>query len=168
MELTKAQLSDRVIVDHDGFSMFGTGEQVLHQVSDFFGPIGELMANFMTKEPLIGGSGFDNFHQEFDNTAPHEPFTKLQAQLCPSTVHCCVLRTKKWFLVTVKNLRNVEWAKHSFDHLVLDESVKQMIQGLVEQHKKNKGRVLSDVIPSKGQVSGNHLIKCLTRITKPG
>ena len=151
------KLTDRVIVDHDGFSMYGgEGEQrMFSQLTDFFGPVGDLLSSFTTKEVPVLGGGFDDIYVDFDHVPPYKEFTELQAQLCPSTVNCCVLRTKKWFVVTVPNLHPVEWSTAAFKHLVLEDSIKEMLKGLVEQHKKNKSlkRIMSDVIPSKGEVT---------------
>ena len=134
--------------------MFGNeGDKVFTQLNDFLGPISDVISTLINKETPVPRSEFDDMHANFDNFPPSQEFGPLQAQLCPSTVNCCVLRSKKWYSVTVSNLKEVDWAKAAFEHLVLDESVKTMLQGLVEQHKKNKalGRIMSDVIPTKGQ-----------------
>jgi hypothetical protein len=63
------------------------------------------------------------------------------------------MKTQKWFNICVSRIKEVQWVKEALDHLVLDESIKLMLLGLVQRHRKNKDEVLSDVIPSKGKVS---------------
>jgi hypothetical protein len=53
----------------------------------------------------------------------------------------------------VSKIDEVHWEKKALDHLVLDETAKSMLLGLVQWHSKNKDKILSDVIPSKGKAS---------------
>lgn len=149
------QLSERVLVDQDGFGLFPPADvKPLSMISDMMGPIGELVNNFLKAESHVAGGEMDRLYSHLDSVHPSKTFEPLQAQLCPSTINCCVLSTKKWHLVSISNLHEVQWAREAFNHLVLDRSIKDMLQGLVEEHKKNKKlkRIMSDVIPSKGQV----------------
>ena len=99
------------------------------------------------------GTGYDDRYLELDGQSPHTSFTPIQAQLCPSTVCCFSMNDEKWYTVMVDKVASPEWAKLAFNSLVLDESLKTMLRGLVEQHKKNKGKVMSDIIEKKGKVS---------------
>jgi len=103
-------------------------------------------------ESPVGSGGINDEHTLFDDFHPHQKFSSLQAQLCPSSVYCYAMKTHKWFTISVSKVEEVEWVKESLDHLVLEDSIKSMLLGLVQQHRKNKDQVLSDVIPSKGKV----------------
>ena len=60
------------------------------------------------------------------------------------------LEMTQWYTVLLDNLRPLSWNQTAFDHLVLEESTKKMLKGLVEQHKRNQKNVISDVIENKG------------------
>lgn len=125
----------------------------MHGMTNTVGPMFTMM-NSMSKEPPVQGGGFDDKYAEFDHHPADKPFSELQAQLSLSTLNCCALRTKKWFKITIDNLKPVEWKTQAFEHLVLAGPTKNTLRGLVQQHKKSKAlkQTMSDVIPSKGQV----------------
>jgi hypothetical protein len=96
-------------------------------------------------------TGLDEYTQ-FDD--PDDPinFSTLHAQLAPSESQCYALQSRAWFKISVSKIEDIQWAKEAFDHLVLKQSIKSMLLGLVQRHKKDKNEVLSDLIPSKGKV----------------
>src|SRR5579871_3660990 len=91
-------------------------------------------------------------YTQFDD--PDDPihFSALHAQLAPPETQCYALKSGTWLKIGVSKVEDIEWAKEAFDQLVLKESIKSMLLGLVQRHKKDKNEVLSDLIPSKGKV----------------
>ena len=85
---------------------------------------------------------------------PDDPvqFSTLHAQLAPSKAQCYALKSRCWFNISISKIEDIEWAKEALDQLVLKNSVKSMLLGLVQRHKKDQNEVLSDLIPSKGKV----------------
>lgn len=118
------------------------------------------MNSLFKEEPKIKGGGYDSVHGEYDWHPPEKPLTKLQAQLCPSLIYCFTLATNTWYQVSVKNLREVEWETAAFDHLVMEKKYKDNLRSLVEQHRSNKGKVVTDVIRGKGKVSSHITAIC--------
>ncbi|PVH97971.1 P-loop containing nucleoside triphosphate hydrolase protein [Periconia macrospinosa] len=53
--------------------------------------------------------------------------------------------------MSVKHLKEVDWAMTAFTHLVMDRQHKDMLRSLVEQHRSSKGRIVTDVIRGKGK-----------------
>jgi hypothetical protein len=141
------QLEDRVVVD--GISVFNKpkGDQSTY---GFLGGFG--VYRYQDRELPMVSDGLNPEYIHFDNFSPREEFTSLQAQLCPSSVSCCALKSRKWYNISVSKIGEVNWAKEALDHLVLDQKTKSMLLGLVQRHRKNKDEILSDVIPSKGKV----------------
>ena len=90
---------------------------------------------------------------ELDEHSPNQSFTPIQAQLCPPTLCCFSLNDEKWYTIIVDNVISPEWNKDAFESLVLERSLKTMLRGLVDQHKKNKEKVMSDIIEKKGKAS---------------
>ena len=139
-------------MDHDGISIFAR-DKSMKAMEDWIGPMMNKMMGLFEKEHSIRGGGYDDVHIEYDWHPPEKPFTKLQAQLCPSLINCFTLATNTWYVVSVENLKEVDWATTAFNHLVMDKQYKETLRGLVEQHRSNKGKVVSDVIRGKGKVS---------------
>jgi len=118
-----------------------------------YGTIGGFGAyRYQDREVPVVSDGVSDEYTNFDNFDPREEFSPLQARLCPSALSCYSLKSRKWFNICVSKIKEVQWAKEALDHLVLDDSTKMMLLGLVQRHRKNKDEVLSDVIPSKGKV----------------
>lgn len=147
-------MSERVIIDHDGITNFGR-DKTIKGLEDMIGPMMERMSALFQNEHSIKGGGYDNVHLEYDWHPPEKPLTKLQAQLCPSLINCFTIATHTWYVVSVKHLREVDWATIAFDHLVMDKQYKTMLRSLVEQHRSNDGKIVTDVIRGKGKVSGD-------------
>ena len=145
-----------MIVDHDGVANFGRDKN-MKALEDMMGPLMERMSSLFEKEKNVKGGGYDDLHMEYDWHPPEKPFTKLQAQLCPSLINCFTLTTSTWYQVTVKCLKEVDWATTAFNHLVMDKQYKAMLRSLVEQHRSNKGKIVTDVIRGKGKVSSRVL-----------
>jgi hypothetical protein len=92
-------------------------------MSELMGPFGEALAGIFKDELSVGGD-MDSLYSHMDAVHPTKPFEPLQAQLCPSTINCCVLGTMKWYSISITNLRDVDWAKEALEHLVLEPSIK--------------------------------------------
>lgn len=107
---------------------------------------------YQDREFPMFSDGLTAEHVSFDNFSAGGEFTSLQAQLCPSSVSGCSLKSRKWYNICVSRIESVDWAKQAWDHLVLEQKTKSMLLGLVQRHRKNKDEILSDVIPSKGKV----------------
>ncbi|KAH7393971.1 P-loop containing nucleoside triphosphate hydrolase protein [Phaeosphaeria sp. MPI-PUGE-AT-0046c] len=150
VEEERLNLSERVIVDHDGVANFGQ-DKTIKALEDWVGPIMDRLSSLFDQEQSIKGGGYDSVHMEYDWHPPEKPITTMQAQLCPSVINCFTLATNKWYLVSVKNLKEVNWTTTAFDHLVMDKQYKTMLRGLVEQHRSNKNKILADVIRGKGK-----------------
>lgn len=170
--LTAPQLTERVIVDHDGFNLYSVDAEhkMLSVMSDAMGPMGSMMSS-MIREPPVQGGNFEDEYSDFDHIPADKHFNELQAQLSLSTLKCCVLRSRKWFNITVGNLKPVEWKSQAFEHLVLEGPTKNTLRGLVQQHKRSKTlkHTMSDVIPSKGEVCTRGLSpmqRSLTTVTQ--
>lgn len=89
-----------------------------------------------------------------DEQPPSEDFSALQARICPSTVQCCVPRTFTWYSVTVDNLKPITYEKEAMDALVIPGETKQMLIGLIEEHRRNESQgAITDFISNKGEVN---------------
>lgn len=147
-------MNERVIVDHDGIANFGR-DKTLRAMEDWLGPMMERLTSFFDKESTVKGGGYDSVHIEYDWHPPEKPLTKLQAQLCPSLINCFTLATNTWYQVSIKYLKEVDWSRTAFNHLVMDKQYKDMLRSLVEQHRSHKGKIMTDVIRGKGKVSSH-------------
>lgn len=154
--LLPVQLSERVIVDHDGYEKFSVDEFVFggpdedEGVLSIFNPMLEALFGNGTVE----GTRFDGIYSNYDSCPPEREFEGLQAQICPSTVYVYSLSARKWFRVAVSYLKKVNWNRTAFKQLVLEDETKELLKGLVGVHKENRnqGRIMRDIIPTKGQV----------------
>jgi len=97
----------------------------------------------------------DGEHGSFDGFPTNEEFSALQAQLCPPFAYCYGLGSRMWYEIAISRTEEVQWQKEAIHQLVLEQETKEMLIGLVKQHQINKGKVLSDIIPSKGKVSAS-------------
>ncbi|KAH8883295.1 P-loop containing nucleoside triphosphate hydrolase protein [Thozetella sp. PMI_491] len=112
---------------------------------------GTAEARSIEYESSVVGTGLDQEHTHFDDFAKEKEFSELQSQLCPASVMCYAIKSSTWYIISVSQIGDVDWALDAFDHLVLEQDTKEMLAGLVQQHRHNKDRVLADVIESKGK-----------------
>ena len=103
-------------------------------------------------ERSVVGTGLDPEHASFDDFPPAESFSDLHAQLCPSSVIGFAIKSREWFRISISRIKDVDWATDALEHLVLERRTKDMLVALVEQHRNNRDKVISDVIKSKGKV----------------
>ncbi|KXH59838.1 hypothetical protein CSAL01_08475 [Colletotrichum salicis] len=68
--------------------------------------------------------------------------------LLPATVHGFNLKEKKWVNLFVENTHTVDWNYRTFDRLVLDGKIKEMIRALVDVQTSAKR--MDDIITGKG------------------
>ena len=155
----RVQLNDRIIVDHDGSSGFEDPKSQytikMPNMSEMMEPVLNMISMFNTekKEPPVQPGNFDEAYEHFDDFPASGDFEDLQALLSPSTINCFSLTLRKWFAISVSkaNLRDIEWKREAFEHLVLDDNIKQTIIKLVEQHRsQEQAQIVGDVIHGKG------------------
>lgn len=72
--------------------------------------------------------------------------------LLPPTIHGFSLPNKKWGEFLIAHLEHIDWlGKRSFDHLVIPDSYRSVIQALVDVHSGAlKEKLISDVVEGKG------------------
>ncbi|KAG0709288.1 P-loop containing nucleoside triphosphate hydrolase protein [Suillus ampliporus] len=97
----------------------------------------------------------DNGSQESDDRNFEEDNFEIpedQLDLLPVKVHGFDVRRKSWEKFDVRNLEEVHFDEHAWDHLVLNKATKTLIEGLVNvTTMSNTSReVFSDVITGKG------------------
>ncbi|KAI9703001.1 MAG: hypothetical protein M1820_005992 [Bogoriella megaspora] len=100
--------------------------------------------------PVMSFVRLDDY-ASLDNFDPKKTFSDLQAQLCPPTVKCYGLQSRKYFQAEVSKMREVDWEKDALKHLELDDKKKAVLCSLVQRHKKNSNEVVRDIIPNKGK-----------------
>jgi hypothetical protein len=103
------------------------------------------------ERPIIE-SGYDPRYAICDTHADDKEFSPLQALLCPSTINCLCMASKRWYQVSIANLSPVMWSTTAIDALVMEEKKKKIIRSLVAEHRKNSNKVIDDFIVGKGKV----------------
>jgi hypothetical protein len=88
---------------------------------------------------------------DYDNISP-EKLTDEQALFCPSAVRCSDLQNLKSAVVAIADLNPIQWNRSALDQLVLDDSKKNIIRSLVENHSKEFSESTKDIIEGKGAV----------------
>ena len=83
---------------------------------------------------------------------PLECFSDELALHSPGVVSAFDLSAHAWCIVTVTEIREVEWEDQAMAHLVLDESEKRMLCSLVDDHGEKIPKRIGDVISGKGLV----------------
>lgn len=145
-------------MDHTVLGRNGNGRGTLPDYSNNYhvGMSGGLSeSRHIEYESAVVGAGLDQDHAELDDFPRDKVFSDLQAQLCPSWVYCYSIKTKTFYQVSVSRIKDVEWETDVLKSLVIEEKRKKMLVGLVQQHRKNKSEMLSDITPSKGKVRSN-------------
>ncbi|KAK4224660.1 putative atpase aaa+ type core [Podospora fimiseda] len=127
-----------------------SSEYLKRQTPGLIGRAGDSKQTIEYEWP-VHGAGMDEDFAEFDDFPRDRPFTDRQAQLCPSSVLCYAIKSRAWYEVSLSKLKDVEWDKSGLGSLVIDPDTKKMLAGLVEQHRKNRVRGLSDIVQSKGK-----------------
>ncbi|CZR59013.1 uncharacterized protein PAC_08905 [Phialocephala subalpina] len=73
------------------------------------------------------------------------------AIICPGIVKCVVVNTQKDFFVSVDDMTEVVWDENIFlNQLVLRQSKKDMLKGLVQNHLAKEFQTVGDFISRKG------------------
>jgi hypothetical protein len=143
-------LNERVVVDNDGWQLFGTKGPALPA------PLKSIISVFLEpgRESGIVIGALDEKYAHYDRYPADKEFDELQARLCPAEAYACAIRTMKWYKITINNLKPVDWMRDAIQSLVIEDRTKYLLRGLVEQHKKTRDgdELLSDFIPNKGQV----------------
>ena len=79
-----------------------------------------------------------------------EVFDDEKACLCPPVIRCVNVQTQKGYIVTVGDLKQVEWKSTAIEKLVLDAERKRMLLRLIRYHLSNKQKDEGDLISHKG------------------
>ncbi|KAI3326319.1 AAA family ATPase [Xylariaceae sp. AK1471] len=121
------------------------------------------MVDFATYRRLH--SETPGFHKAYPGTTPHNymsselmdketppPGTET---LFPLTISGFNLRRKKWVDLEVDRIGDVQWHKEAFDHLVIDEETKELIEALITN------RIASEKSTDWVTAKGNGLIMLL-------
>ena len=88
----------------------------------------------MPPPPQALGPPSDEYTQ-FDDSDDLVHFSTLHAQLAPSTALCYALKSRAWFRISISKIEDIQWAKEALDPLVLKNSIKCMLLGLVQRHR---------------------------------
>ncbi|ETS84852.1 hypothetical protein PFICI_02877 [Pestalotiopsis fici W106-1] len=83
-----------------------------------------------------------------ETMASDEPPSAPDIYVFPNTIPGYNLRSKKWVDLNVDMIRNVTWNKKSFDHLVVDDETKELVQALVKHQIASQKS--TDIIDRKG------------------
>ncbi|KAK6081606.1 AAA family ATPase [Seiridium cupressi] len=142
-------LSERVVVDQSGYKQFGENA-ILSKVNDMMASMFDSKKKIPERPVLMGA--LDEVEGALDDWPASKPFSQIQARLCPSELYSCAPRSTIWYYVSVANLKPIEWGKDAIDSLVIELTTKDILRGLVEEHKKRKlDSIVSDFMPDKGQ-----------------
>jgi len=151
-------LSERIVVDGAAslsmmgfYSRNGPSRQQVEQQVVVSGLMGGTNSQRVEYEFPVYGAGLTSTYDEFDDFPRGKEFSDLQAELCPATVACYALQRRSWYDVLCSKISEVEWATDTMENLVIDETTKRTLICLVEQHKKNQDKGLSDIIQFKGK-----------------
>jgi flagellar biosynthesis GTPase FlhF len=103
-----------------------------------------------------------------DSMNPEKELTTLEATLCPSNLTCYSPSSRTWFSASVSRLSEIKWNASAWDHLVLDQDIKDTIMTLVQQHRvRSNEEVIGDVIEGKGNVRIRLVARYVPSLTSP-
>jgi len=96
----------------------------------------------LTEQNLLNGSVKNKTFQTL---------TDDQRILCSSLVRGFAFAEKLWLEFSVDQLSPIQWNNDCFDHLVLPETQKHLVQALVSEHAQSSENQFDDVIKGKGK-----------------
>ncbi|PVH76181.1 AAA family ATPase [Cadophora sp. DSE1049] len=140
----------KVVSYDDDKGVYGVGERSSGE---------RFVVDFQTYQQLHSSSA--NFKQRYSSLeaqlcermdpgimASEDPPSAPDIYIFPNTIPGYDLRSKKWVDLEVDMIRDITWNKKSFDHLVVDSEIKELIQALViRQIASEQG---TDIIDRKG------------------
>jgi len=91
-------------------------------------------------------------YNDYDNISLEQKLTDEQALFCPSAIGCFDPQNLTSIVVAVTDLNPVKWNKLAFEQLVLDDSKKNIIRSMVENHSAEFLSSTEDIIQGKGAV----------------
>jgi hypothetical protein len=94
-----------------------------------------------------GGSETDDSNK----TASSRTFTSEHLLIASSVVLGFSFSVKLWLEFSVSNISDINWNSAAFDTLVLPETTKANLKGLVLSHRFNAAKTIDDVIQGKGK-----------------
>ncbi|KAK0616618.1 P-loop containing nucleoside triphosphate hydrolase protein [Immersiella caudata] len=144
-------LNERVIVDGWASVTMMTQRRSKSEAHAMSGLMGGTNYQTIEYEYPVYGAGLSSTHDDFDDFTPDQEFSDLQAELCPATVACYALQKRDWFEIQCSKISEVEWGTGALESLVINEDTKRTLVCLVDQHKKNRDKGLSDIIKFKGK-----------------
>lgn len=88
-----------------------------------------------------------------DNENPLPPMPESTKLLCPARMPGFSLRDRcwGWLLIDEPRLSEIEWKEDPFQHLVMEEQKKKLVQTLVKGHLKGGGVDFEDLVAGKGK-----------------
>ncbi|PPR04913.1 hypothetical protein CVT24_007157 [Panaeolus cyanescens] len=98
--------------------------------------------------PPIPGQQVDLVQIQSDEATPDVELTEEDLLLTPTVVFGFSLSDKVWLEFNVEKIQDVDWNLDAFDNLVLPGDRKNLLQSLVEAHRKEVG--FDDFIKGKG------------------
>lgn len=148
-------MEERMVIDESSqkeeiFEILGLGKPIEIQSWQGRGPPPPPMGDVMAP-----GSARDLDEREdyqWDKLPLSTTLTDQQAQLCPAVIKCASITTKQAFNVSLENLKPISWNSNAIELLVLDQSKKDLLKGLVAQHShRAKTGDFGDLIENKGK-----------------
>ncbi|KAI5836754.1 P-loop containing nucleoside triphosphate hydrolase protein [Morchella snyderi] len=74
-----------------------------------------------------------------------------ELQLCNTWLPGFIMEHKKWGFIPINQVTDIQWAGDMLDHVVLEETTKELIRGFVKAHGSDSSSGRSeDVVPGKG------------------
>lgn len=101
---------------------------------------------FKMSYPIIDEE--EHQRMDADTMKSDKPPSAPDIYVFPNTIPGYNLRSKKWVDLKVDMIRDVTWNKKSFEHLVVDDETKELVQALVKH--QIAGHKSTDIIDRKG------------------
>lgn len=79
----------------------------------------------------------------------HDTFTEEQLLIASPLVSGFSLHRNRWFHFLVSKVKDVEWSD-PFPSVVLPDSIKQSVEGLISAHNQHSSKVVKDIVEGKG------------------
>lgn len=88
---------------------------------------------------------------EDDSSSRNHVFTEEELLIASPVVLGFAFSEKYWLEFSLSGIEEIKWNHEAFDSLVLPESIKQNLKGLVSSHRFNAAKTIDDVIQGKGK-----------------
>lgn len=91
----------------------------------------------------------EELNDSWNNARPSKLCSPEHFQLCPPQISCYHLLSGKRYVVSVDNLKEVQWRDGAINRLILDKEKKDMLTAIV-RNKDNNEIKSGDIIANKG------------------